>query len=103
MQAKDALFGRAPAVGREVKLNGERYTVAGVMEERTLFGREWSSIVFVPATTAMQRVFGTRQISGVVAVAASAGEVPGLGAGPSSAWQTERQPPPPARKRSGHE
>ena len=80
MQAKDALFGRAPAVGREVKLNGERYTVAGVMEERTLFGQEWSSIVFVPATTAMQRLFGTREISGVVAVAASPEEVPRLGA-----------------------
>ena len=79
MQAKEALFGRAPAVGREVKLNGERYTVAGVMEERTLFGQEWSSIVFVPATTAMRRLFGTRQISGVVAVAASPEEVPGLG------------------------
>jgi putative ABC transport system permease protein len=80
MQAKEALFGRAPAVGREVKLNGERYTVAGVMEERTLFGQEWSSIVFVPATTAMQRLFGTRDISGVVAVAASAEEAPRLGA-----------------------
>ena len=87
MQAKEALFGRAPAVGREVKLNGDRYAVAGVMEERTLFGQEWSSVVFVPATTAMQRLLGTREISGVVAVAASAGEVPRLGAAIVAALQ----------------
>ena len=87
MQAKEALFGRAPAVGREVKLNGDRYAVAGVMEERTLFGQEWSSIVFVPATTAMQRLLGTRQISGVVAVAPSAEEVPRLGAAIVAALQ----------------
>ncbi|MCY3762121.1 MAG: ABC transporter permease, partial [Gemmatimonadetes bacterium] len=92
MQAKEALFGRAPAVGREVKLNGDRYAVAGVMEERTLFGQEWSSIVFVPATTAMQRLLGTRQISGVVAVAATAEEVPRLGAAIVAALQEKYGP-----------
>ena len=74
-QVKEALFANAPAVGREIKLNGNRYTVAGVMESRTVFGQEWSNLVFVPATTAMQRIVGSKNISGVIAIAKSRDDV----------------------------
>ena len=63
---REELFGTGSPVGREVKLGGRRYLVVGVMEERKIFGNEFGFQAFVPVTTAQQRVFGSKSISGAV-------------------------------------
>ena len=52
------LFGSLNPVGREVKLNGERYTVIGAMKPRSFFGRDWGNQIVVPVTTLQKRVVG---------------------------------------------
>ena len=52
------LFGDLDPVSREVKLNGERYTVIGVMKPRSVFGRDWGHQIIVPVTTLQKRVVG---------------------------------------------
>ncbi len=54
----EELFGEMNPVTREVKLNGERYTVIGVMKPRLLFGRDWGRQIVVPVTTLQKRVVG---------------------------------------------
>ena len=61
---KETFGGRSP-LGREVKLNGSRYTVVGVMKERELFGQSWGDRVLLPVTTAQRRIFGSKTISGL--------------------------------------
>ncbi len=53
------LFGKQNAIGREIKLNGERYSVIGVMKPRTLFGRDWGQTIVVPLSTIQKRITGT--------------------------------------------
>lgn len=55
----EELFAELNPVTREVKLNGERYTVIGVMKPRLLFGRDWGRQIVVPVTTLQKRVVGT--------------------------------------------
>ena len=57
------LFGALDPVGREVKLNGERYTVIGVMKPRSFFGRDWGNQIVVPVTTLQKRVVGNDYFS----------------------------------------
>ena len=52
------LFGDLHPVSREVKLNGERYTVIGVMKPRSVFGSDWGHQIIVPVTTLQKRVVG---------------------------------------------
>lgn len=52
------LFEKQNPLSREVKLNGERYTVVGVMKPRLLFGRDWGNQIVVPVTTLQNRVVG---------------------------------------------
>ncbi|MBQ35215.1 MAG: hypothetical protein CME04_02395 [Gemmatimonadaceae bacterium] len=56
------LFGGADPIGLDLKLNGERYTVVGVLEERVRFGREEGNQVLIPYTTAQRRLLGNRRL-----------------------------------------
>ena len=58
-------FGGLSPLGLEVKLNGGRYTVVGVMKERELFGQSWGNQVLLPVTTAQRRLFGSKTIQGL--------------------------------------
>ncbi len=59
------LFQNEDPIGNELKLNGERYTVVGVLEERVRFGREEGNQVLVPFTTVQKRVTGNKQLLGI--------------------------------------
>ena len=56
---KQDLFGDDPAVGKEIKINGRRYEVVGVMSEKRLFFQDWGQRVFIPFTTAGKRMIGS--------------------------------------------
>ena len=50
------LFGSLPAVGKSVKINGKRFDVIGVMEERGSIGfSQVDNQVIIPLSTAMER------------------------------------------------
>ncbi len=57
------VFGDLPPVGREVKLNGQRFLVVGVMESHQLFGQDQGGQVLVPVTTAQSRLLGTPNVN----------------------------------------
>jgi putative ABC transport system permease protein len=61
------LFGGLEAVGREILLNSQRFRVIGVVAAR---GESWSNPddqVFVPLSTAQDRLFGVDHVSGILA------------------------------------
>ena len=58
-------FGDRSPIGYEVKLNGVRHTVVGVMEERVILFNNWGNQVLVPVTTAQRRLFGSKLIGGL--------------------------------------
>ena len=49
-------------MGEEVKINGQRYLVVGVMTERRIFDQDWGDRVILPVTTAQKRLFGFKRI-----------------------------------------
>ncbi|MGB2907325.1 MAG: ABC transporter permease [Candidatus Aminicenantaceae bacterium] len=55
---KEDLFGDKSAVGKEIKINGRRYEVVGVMAEKRMFYEDWGQRVFIPFTTAAKRMIG---------------------------------------------
>lgn len=56
-KAAESLFGTSDAVGRHVRLRGERFLIIGVhREEPSLFTNLASPAVIVPVTTAVQRL-----------------------------------------------
>jgi len=55
---KEDLFGDEPAVGREIKINGQRYEVVGVMAEKRMFDDDWGNRVLLPFTTVAKRLIG---------------------------------------------
>jgi putative ABC transport system permease protein len=57
------LFQEADPLGKEILLNGDRYVVIGVLDERVRFGRSEGSIVLVPYTTAQKRLRGEDHFS----------------------------------------
>jgi len=56
---KQDLFGDDPALGKEIKINGQRYEVVGVMSEKRMFFQDWGQRVFIPFTTAAKRMIGS--------------------------------------------
>ena len=52
------LFDGAEPVGKELKLNGQRFAVIGVMKPKTVFNESWGNRVFVPITTVQKRMLG---------------------------------------------
>lgn len=69
------LFGALNPVGREVKLNGERYTVIGAMKPRSFFGRDWGNQIVVPVTTLQKRVVGNDHYSVIFLYVENAAQV----------------------------
>ncbi len=57
------LFQGANPLGKEILLNGDRYLVVGVLDERVRFGRSDGNIVLVPYTTAQKRLRGEDHFS----------------------------------------
>ena len=57
------LFQGANPLGKEILLNGDRYVVVGVLDERVRFGRSEGNIVLVPYTTAQKRLRGEDHFS----------------------------------------
>ena len=57
------LFQGANPLGKEILLNGDRYVVVGVLDERVRFGRSDGNIVLVPYTTAQKRLRGEDHFS----------------------------------------
>ncbi len=55
---KEDLFGDRTALGREIKINGRRYEVVGVMSDKRMFNEDWGQRVFIPFTTAAKRMTG---------------------------------------------
>jgi putative ABC transport system permease protein len=56
------LFGSQDPVGQSIKINRIPFKVIGVMEEKggtSFFGANQDDIIFIPITTAQQRLFGT--------------------------------------------
>lgn len=56
---KEDLFGSKSAVGKEIKLNGQRFEVIGVMEEKKMFGDDWGNRILLPYTTVSKRLTGS--------------------------------------------
>ena len=52
------LFDDTNPVGKELKLNGRRFAVIGVMKPKTVFNESWGNRVFVPITTVQKRMLG---------------------------------------------
>ncbi len=77
-KVREDLFGSADPVGEEVKLNGDRYTVIGVLEPRLRFGREQGRDVLIPFTTAQRRFTGERRLAEISLFAAGIEEVPAV-------------------------
>jgi len=64
---RDELFGAESPVGSSILINSKRFEVIGLMEAK---GETWSSPdnqVFVPLTTAHERLFGTDFLSSILA------------------------------------
>lgn len=52
------LFDDTNPVGKELKLNGQRFAVIGVMKPKIVFSESWGNRVFVPITTVQKRMLG---------------------------------------------
>ena len=57
------LFQEADPLGEEILLNGDRYVVIGVLDERVRFGQSEGNIALVPYTTAQKRLRGEDHFS----------------------------------------
>ncbi len=59
VKIKEDLFGSKSAVGKEIKINGLRFEVIGVMEEKRMFDDDWGYRVLLPYTTVSKRLTGS--------------------------------------------
>ena len=71
------LYGEADPIGREVKINGARFDVIGIMESKTVFGEDFGNQAVVPITTLQKRLTGRTRL-GVLQVQAALGSDPDL-------------------------
>lgn len=70
------LFGEKSPLGEKILINGEQFTVVGLMEKKGQgIGGDYDDRVLVPVTAA-QRIAGTNRISVIYAQARSAEEAP---------------------------
>jgi putative ABC transport system permease protein len=59
----DNLFAGQPAAGNTIKINGLSFTVVGVLEEKgSSGGSDQDDIIYIPITTAQQRLIGSKSI-----------------------------------------
>ena len=80
-EVKEDLFGPKEAVGEEIKLGKDRYSVVGVMKVRTSMGRSQGDQIFVPVTTIQKRLTGVDRYDVVYIYAEEASDVPKVTAG----------------------
>jgi len=59
---KEELFGEKNPLDEEIKINGERYLVVGVMEEKKIFDNDWGNQILVPISTAQKRLTSDEHI-----------------------------------------
>ena len=57
-------------------MNGQRFTVIGTMEEKKLFEDDWGNRVLVPLSTAQLRLFGRRELNGLIVLTQKPEDVP---------------------------
>ncbi len=62
-EIKEDLFGNQDPVEKELKINGQRFTVIGTMEEKSLFEDDWGRTVLIPFTTAQKRMTGNEYLN----------------------------------------
>lgn len=66
------LFGEEPPVGKQISINGVKFTVVGVMKPKGSSGfMDPDDVVFVPITTAMKRLFGIDNVRSITMQARS--------------------------------
>ncbi|MCL5019684.1 MAG: ABC transporter permease, partial [Patescibacteria group bacterium] len=63
---KDELFGDKDAVGKEIKLDGQRFEVVGVMASKRVFENDWGDRVLLPYTTAAKRMIGNDYLATLI-------------------------------------
>ncbi|GJL67357.1 MAG: multidrug ABC transporter substrate-binding protein [Nitrospirales bacterium] len=62
-EVAERLFGSESAVGKEIHIGNQRFTVVGVMEPKgTIYGSNYDERIFIPITTALRRFQGTDAI-----------------------------------------
>ena len=60
---KEELFGDEDPIGKEIKLEGERFTVVGIMQEKGAFGwLRFDDQIFVPILTMQKRFTGDDRV-----------------------------------------
>ncbi len=63
---RDRIFGTAPVIGERVRINGERFTVIGVLEPKGgLSGADPDDQIYLPITTMATRLVGNNSLSGI--------------------------------------
>ena len=75
-EVAEKLFGTDSPLGQEVKMNGQRFTVVGTMEEKKLFEDDWGNRVLVPLSTGQLRLFGRRELNGLIVLTEKPEDVP---------------------------
>ncbi|NOT01232.1 MAG: FtsX-like permease family protein [Phycisphaerales bacterium] len=64
------LFGNLSAVGKRVKIDGQGFTVIGVMEKKGFLGfRQVDSQVIIPLSTGLKKLFGVKFVTMITAQA----------------------------------
>lgn len=72
----EELFQGAPAVGRSIRVAGQRFEVVGVFQAKGGMGwRNPDEGVYVPYSTAMRRLFGMENLQSITAQARSASQM----------------------------
>ncbi len=63
-EVKETLFGQSQAVGQEIKIKGQNYRVAGVLEKRgSVSFFNFDSVIYIPVRTLQKKIMGTDHIS----------------------------------------
>jgi len=68
--AKD-LYGEMEPVGKELKVDGDRYMVVGVLSELKFFGGTNERHMVIPYTTAQKRIFGNQRVNRFIVLTTS--------------------------------
>ncbi|MGE5579813.1 MAG: ABC transporter permease [Bacillota bacterium] len=75
-QVVEDIFDNSNPLGQELSINGQRYLVVGIMEEKgNTMGQNMDDRIFLPITSA-KRLIGTDRISSAYVQAKSAGDAP---------------------------
>ncbi|MEJ2230042.1 MAG: ABC transporter permease [Nitrospirales bacterium] len=63
----EVLFGSQPAIGEEVKISEQRFTIIGVMEPKgEIYGHNYDEMVIIPISTGLRFFEGTDKIRSMI-------------------------------------